>query len=118
MSDSVTPEMVTRAKLREWTGDADVMCLHAICQPVVNEAQGCIRFQRQQLDACAAALHYVLDRVRTEERIRMLLGAGTETFERLTAALANASDRDVDAVRDHYIPGSAKLHRSRAEEEG
>lgn len=109
------PDM--RVKVREWTGPEDVMPLHAICQPVVTEAQQCIRFQRQQLDRCAEALHYVLRRIKNEERVRMLLGAGTEVFEKLTAALADAKDRDVDAVRDYYIPGSAALHRARDEDE-
>jgi hypothetical protein len=35
----------------------------------------------------------------------------------LTAALADCTNRDVDAVRDYYIPGSAALHRDQKEEE-
>lgn len=114
------PEITTadrqRIKLREFVGE-DVVCLHAIAQPLVNDMQNGIRFQRQQLEQCAEALHYVLHRIKREEEVRNKLGCGTEVYERLTAALANITDRDVDALRDHYIPGSAAIHRSHEEDE-
>lgn len=105
-----------RVKVREFLG-ADVMCLHAVCQPVATDMQNAIRFQRQQLDQCAEALHYVLNRIKREDEVRKRLGCGSEVYERLTAALANITDRDVDALRDHYIPGSAAIHRSHEEDE-
>lgn len=93
------------------------MCLHAICQPVVNEAQAVIRHQRDQLDRCAQALDYLFLRLHDEERLRQLIGAGTETFERLTAIQAEILGTDVDLLRDQIIPGSAGLHRARKEDE-
>lgn len=109
------PEL--RVKLLEYRGLDDVMCLHAICQPVVSQMQNCIRFQNEQLQGCAAALHHVLKRIKVDEKVQYKLGAGTESFELLTAALADCTNRDVDAVRDYYIPGSAALHRDQKEEE-
>lgn len=105
-----------RVKVREFTGNGDVIPLHAIDQGLVTDMQKCIRFQRAQLDKCADALHYVLNRISREPDLRNKMGAATETFERLTAALADAKDRDVDALRDHYIPGSAAIHLEGDEE--
>lgn len=108
---AVTQDDYIRGKLLEYVGPDDVLCLHAICQPVVNEMQNCIRFQRRQLDECAVALHHVLNRIKTDDKVQYKLGAGTETFGKLTAALASIKDRDVHALRDHYIPGSSGLYR-------
>ncbi len=109
--DPVQAERI-RQNLREFSGPEDVMCLHAICQPLATDMQEVIRFQRAQLVRITQhAVKYLLIRISREAALREQIGAGTETFERLTAVYAEATGLDVDAVRDHYIPGSARLHK-------
>jgi hypothetical protein len=97
----VTPDLV-----REFTGE-DVMCLHAICQPLVNEMQAVIRHQREQLNRAVAAMEYSIRRQGDNL-------AGTQQFTNLTKIIAEIKGMDVDAVRDHFIPGSASIHKERA----
>ncbi len=101
-------------KLREYAGPEDVMCLHALAQPLVHDLQEVIRFQKQQLETCADAIAYTLGRIAKERSARDVMGTCTETYERLTNALAEASNLDVDALRDQFIPGSAAFHRRAA----
>jgi hypothetical protein len=65
----------------------------------------------QKLKLCKDALYYVLIRIRDDKKVAYLLGAGTETFSRLTSAYAAVMDEPVDTIRELIIPGSAALHR-------
>lgn len=107
---------VTQAKINEWARGADVLCLHAICQPVANEMQAAIRFQRRQLDRIARDLDYVFARMRNDAVFRGQFEA-TECFARLTAAAAEAKGVDVNTLRNSIIPGSARMHRPRDEDD-
>ncbi len=94
----VGPDLV-----REFTG-GDVLCLHPICQPVVNEMQAVIRHQREQLVRAVAAMDYVV-RVQGEKLL------ATEQFGRLTLAIAEIKGQDVHGLREQYLPGSANFYR-------
>jgi len=94
----------------------DVLCLHAICQPVVSEMQDVIRYQRRQLDLCVEALAYALNRIAAEQVLRFRMGEGTEVFGLLTLALAEASNRNVNNLRNEILPGSAAIHQEMEEE--
>ena len=78
---------ILRAKLKEFTGET-VICLHAIDQPLVTDMQNCIRFQAGQLDECALTIVHLLKRIANHKQVRYYCGAGTETYDRLTKALA------------------------------
>jgi len=94
----VRPDMV-----REFSGQ-DVLCLHPICQPIVDEMQAVIHYQREQMERAAAAMDYCL----LVQGGKLL---GTEQYTRLTKVIAEIKGQPVDAVREHYISGSAKMHR-------
>ena len=100
----VKPDLV-----REFSG-ADVLCIHPICQPMVDEMQAVIRFQRDQMQRAVAAMDYAL----TVQGDKLM---AKEQFTRLTRVIAEINGQDVDAVREHYIEGSATLHKCREEEE-
>jgi hypothetical protein len=95
---NVKPDMV-----REFSG-ADLLCLHPICQPIVNDAQAVIRHQRGQLDRAVEVMAYFL----TVQGSKLLC---TEQFAQVTAIIAEINGQDVEAVREGFIPGSAKFHR-------
>lgn len=117
MSTTNTLPPIDQAKVNRWAYGADVLCLHAVCQPVVSEMQMALRQQRRQLDRCADALEYLFNRIHRDQPVRNVIGAGTEAFERLTAIAAEISGDDVDGLREQIIPGSASIHRARQEEE-
>lgn len=56
------------------------------------------------------AIEYVLNRIRDEAPIREQMGVATETFSKLTEALALLRNEPQAAVCEAYIPGSARLH--------
>lgn len=58
------------------------------------------------------AIEHTLERVRTDHQVRRYIGAFSETFHLLTAALAEIQGKNVDRVRDFYCPGSAGVHRN------
>jgi hypothetical protein len=64
-----------------------------------------------KIEKARKAIVHVLNRIRSDEKVRYYLGAGTESFEQLTGAYASLCDLPVDDVRNRYIPGSADLHR-------
>jgi hypothetical protein len=113
----ITDDDVMRELARRMSSQEDILCLHALAQPLVSEMQDVIRYQKRQLDRCADALEYALNRISRENELRNLFGAGTETYERLTAAAAEISGDDVDSLRDQIIPGSASIHKRRTQEE-
>ena len=117
MSTQQIQEEKMRELARRMAAPEDILCLHALAQPLVSEMQGVIRFQRRQLDQCAKALSYVLERIRNEHEAAHRFGVCTEAYDRLTAALSEATDQDVDALRDSILPGSARLHRKTKMEE-
>lgn len=105
-----------KQKAKIYSGNADVMCLHSLAQPLVSEMQKVIRFQRRQLDQVAGAIEHTLERIKHDDIVRRRIGVCTETFEVLTAAYAEIQDLPVDQVRDGILPGSAAIHRPRREE--
>ena len=105
-------EEIYRDLARQLTSPEDVLCLHAICQPVVNQMQNVVRFQRRQLDQCADAIGYLMDRLQADSRLANLF-LGTESFTRLTAALAEIKNENLFVLREFILPGSGPLHRSR-----
>lgn len=105
------PTRITHDRVREYTGNEDVMCLHALGQPLATELQNIVRFQYAQAKTAAAAIRYVLDHIKRNSVLRYEIGAGTQTFEELTAAYAGLTGDDVDQVRNDTIRGSAALHR-------
>jgi hypothetical protein len=67
----------------------------------------------EKLSLCQRAIDHVLVRIQENEKTRYYLGAGTESFARLTEAYAALHDEPVDDVRNQVIPGSAGLHQLR-----
>ena len=101
MTDTVVPTEL----VNEFTGD-DVLCLHAICQPLVDQMQAVIRFQRDQLSRAVAALDYSI-------RMQGNNLLGTQQFTKSTLIISELTGKDVDSIREHYIQGSANMHRGR-----
>ena len=95
---AASPDLV-----RQFTGH-HVLCLHAICQPLVDDMQTVILHQRDQLERAVKAMEYSISR----QRDNLL---GSQQFTNLTAIIAEIKNEDVDIVREGYIPGSAKMHR-------
>jgi hypothetical protein len=110
---SVDPEKADamRQKARFYSGDGDVLCLTSLAQPLVTEMQEVIRFQQNQLEMACGAINHTLGRIAKLPAVRDQLGVCTETFERLTASLADTRDLPVDQVRNDIMPGSASFHR-------
>jgi len=100
---------ILRAKLKEFLGE-NITCLNAINQPLVSDMQECIRLQHAQLQQCASALLWVLGNIKRVDEVRYYLGAGTQTYHVLTAALAEIENLPVDQVRDSFLPGSSAMH--------
>jgi hypothetical protein len=111
----LTPER--REELRKralhFAGDCDVLCLHALAQPLVGEMQAAIRYQQAVIELQSEAINHVLQRIRYSHEVAHTLGAATETYQLLTEAYAEAGDYNVDALRDEILPGSACIHRRR-----
>jgi len=107
---------ILRDLARRMGSQWDILCLHAPAQPLVGEMQDVIRYQKRQLDRCADALEYALNRIAREEKVQQVFGCGTEAFERLTAAAAEISGDDVDSLRDQILPGSSAIHKKRTYE--
>lgn len=63
---------------------------------------------------CKKAIRHTLQRIKDNPRVQYELGAGTETYELLTAAAAALWGEPVDKVRDHHLPGSAAIHGGRS----
>jgi hypothetical protein len=89
----------------------DIVCLHVLDQPLVSQMQKAIRFQQDLQIEAAKNIWYVLRRIKEDDQVRYHLGAGTESYARLTAAYASLTGKDVDAIRDQVLPGSADLHK-------
>lgn len=102
-----------REKAVEYSGPDDVVCLHALAQPLVHEMQQVVRFQEKRLEQAGESIWYILNRLRSDSALRNLLGCGTESFERLTESFADISGKDVEFIRNESIPGSAAIHRPR-----
>lgn len=107
--------MSLRARAKILSSGEDVLCLHALAQPLVSEMQEVIRFQNKQLAQSADAIRHALIRIGSSEELQHHLGICTETFERLTAAFAEIEDLPVDQVREDVIPGSSAFHRKTEE---
>lgn len=102
-----------RAKIKQYAGPANVMCLEALSQPLVSEMQTCIRYQNRQLERAGDAIAHALGQIGSNERVAREIGVCTETFDRLTSALADIQDKPVEEVRESVLPGSAAFHRKR-----
>jgi len=94
----VSPELV-----RHFTGHG-VLCLHSICQPLVDEMQAVILYQQDQLDRAVKAMDHS---IRTQGDNLL----PTQQFTLFTNSIAEIKGEDVDALRDKYLPGSAAMHR-------
>lgn len=99
------------AKLAEFRG-GQIVCLHILGQPLVNDAQAVVRHLDTQMLEAAQCLQYVLRRIANDARAGDVFGVGTESFSRLTQAEAVLTGKDVDIVREYWIPGSAAIHRT------
>jgi hypothetical protein len=89
------------------------VALAHIDQPLVNELIELLKAQDDAVRASISAIGRVLNRIKVDEQIRYKMGAGSETFERLTKAESLITGRDVEEIRNYIIPGSADLHRER-----
>jgi len=98
---------VSEELIREFTGE-DVLCLHAICQPLTDQMQAVIRHQRAQLDCAAEVMSYSLRRQGNN-----LLG--TQQFTDVTRMIAEITGENVDTVRESFIEGSSKIHKGEEE---
>lgn len=56
------------------------------------------------------AIEYTLARIRDDDKLQYLLGAGTETFGRLAKAAAALRGIASDEALEKYIPGSSGLY--------
>jgi hypothetical protein len=102
-----------RKKAAHFAGNCDVLCLHALAQPLVDEMQNVIRYQQTIIDRELKAIEYVLNRIQNSESVSYVIGAGTETFGKLTEAKAIATGLDVEGIRNEVLPGSASIYRER-----
>lgn len=73
-------------------------------------SEGFVPLTEREQRACQA-IKYILDRIGAEADVAYRLGAGTQTFELLTASYAELSGTPVDTVRNEILPGSAAIHR-------
>lgn len=112
MSKPTLSGLVLDLKLREFGGDADIICLHAIDQQLVTEMQETIRDLLDQRERIGGVIRGLLNKIKADDRYRYLMGAGTQTFADLTQSYALASTLDVDAIRETVIPGSAAFYRA------
>lgn len=68
----------------------------------------------EKLLLAKTALRGVARKIKNEPKVAYHIGAGSQTFEDVTAALAALDEKDVHQLRDSLIPGSADLHRGGA----
>jgi len=71
--------------------------------------------EEQNKLARRAVLH-VLMLIRKSPAVRNELGAGTESFDLLTAAASVLTNEPLLKIREHVAPGSAALAHATAEE--
>jgi hypothetical protein len=93
---------VTTALIREFSGE-DILCLHAICQPLVTDLQAVIRHQQELLRQSVEAMEYSIWRQRDNL-------VGTQQYTNLTRVISQITGEDLDALRDRFIPGSSSIH--------
>lgn len=62
------------------------------------------------------AILHVLMRIRSDRAVAQVIGAGTESFDLLTAAASALSGEPLPKIREHIAPGSNALRHSTAEE--
>ena len=91
-----------------YAGPDNAMPFHPVDQVLVEQMQAAIRHQHAKVEASKRAVNHVLKRIRDDHKVGYLLGAGTETYERLTEAGAVLSDVDVNELRERILPGSAE----------
>ena len=70
----------------------------------------------QKIKVARKAVQSVLRRIKEDEKVRYHLGAGSETYDRLTAAEAALGDLDLNKVKDTVIPGSSRIPHSTVED--
>jgi hypothetical protein len=56
-----------------------------------------------KLEKCAAAIHYIAGRIRTDEKVRYLMGFGTQSFDLLTEALAGLCDVSKERATEYLL---------------
>lgn len=102
---------IIQDQVREFIGH-EIVCLHAIDQPLVSQMQKVIVFLHDQQMEQGKSLWWVLRRIKEEPCLCNLIGPGTESYERLTQLYADLTIQNVDTVREKVCPGSAALHHN------
>lgn len=68
----------------------------------------------QKVNLATKAIQSTLKRIRADERIRHLIGVGSQTFDELTAAYSELTGVDLVKVRENFITGSGDFPHSTA----
>ena len=106
MKTTANPEVMRDLASKLARGE-DVLCLHALAQPLVSEMQDVIRFQRAQLDECSQAFHYFLRRVQEEPALQspMIATEALARIVRATAAIVGQTRKAIGAQYDIPVFG-------------
>lgn len=114
MTKEERDDMAALTKL--FDNEEAVTPLHAIDNNLVQNMHKVIRWQASLLKQADLAIIKVLMRIKTDAEVQYKIGAGSQTYEDVTAAHAAIVNLNVDEVRDYTIPNSAAVHRGNEEE--
>jgi hypothetical protein len=83
-------------------------CLSSI--PMEKPLQQYANRDKEKLAIAGFALLLVLTRIKGDEEIRFRMGAGSQTFAKLTEAYALLTGQKPAEVQEAIIPGSSAFH--------